>query len=312
MRRGMVSIIMVNWNGKELLRNCLKSVKENTKCPDYEVIVVDNASRDGSTEMLATEFGWVKVIKNKTNRGFAAANNQGFRQARGECIFMLNNDTLVTEGWLKNAVAVMEGDMRTGVVGCEEIRSVEDFRNGNYGKCRDRDVLTVSGATMLVRRSVLDNIGVLDGKEFSPAYGEESDFNYRAHNAGYRIVKTCRSSILHYGGMSSRRQLGAEGQYLLCNRHRAKAMLYNLHWHDFLKHVPGLGLLFLQAIRDGTAVLFLRAWASNLRNWRRILGERRARFRRAEMLREKIFGGEGKTEGKNWQGTKGKRQGAEK
>ncbi|MFH1225495.1 MAG: glycosyltransferase family 2 protein [Candidatus Diapherotrites archaeon] len=283
------TIIILNWNRWELTRDCLNSLRENTDYADYEVIVVDNGSTDGSAGKIKKEFPGARLIANKKNLGFAAANNQGFKAGKGEYFFMLSNDTILTKGWLTNAVKVMESGARIGVVGCEEVTNLDDFRAGRYGKGEDRDALTVSGATMLIKREVIENVGMLDEKEFSPAYGEESDLNYRARNSGYRIVQTYKSSIMHYGGKSSS-QLGKEKQYVLANTNRLKAMLYNLALPDLLRHVPGLGLIFVNSVREGRAHFLLGTYWANIKNLRRILDERKKRFARAGEIRRKIFG----------------------
>lgn len=288
-RAGRVEISIVNWNRLSLTSDCLNSLRENTEYPNYGVTVVDNGSNDGSAAVLRKEFPWVRVIGNKKNEGFAAAANRAFREVQGDYYFMLNNDTLLTKGWLTNAVKVMESDARIGVVGCEEVTDLRDFNAGNFGKCGDRDVMTVSGATMLIRAEVLRNIGVLDEAEFSPAYGEETDLNYRAHNAGYRIVQTCKSSIMHFGGKSSE-QLGAGEKYLLCNTHRIKVMLYNLSPADLLRHLPGWGLIFIKSVPEMRMHLLIRAAWRNLMNAGKIMRERGKRSAKARELRGRIFG----------------------
>ncbi|MBU0662020.1 MAG: glycosyltransferase family 2 protein [Candidatus Diapherotrites archaeon] len=283
------AIIIVNWNRLGLTRDCLNSLRKNTTYPNYEVIVVDNASSDGSVAALRKEFPWTRVIANSRNEGFAGANNRAFNDVRADYYFMLNNDTLLTKNWLVNAVKVMESDARIGVVGCEEVTNLPDFNAKKYGKCADRDVMTVSGATMLVRAEVLRKVGTLDAKEFSPAYGEETDLNYRAHNAGYRIVRTCKSSIMHFGGKSSE-QLGSAEQYLLCNTNRIKVMLYNLGILNLIRHVPGWGLIFVKSVPEMRTHLLLRAAWRNLRNAGKIMRERRKRAESAKKLRQKLFG----------------------
>lgn len=279
-----VSIIILNWNGKELTRNCLNSIREHTDYPDYEVIVVDNGSTDGSVAMLENEFPEAKLIKNDRNLGFGKGNNQGMEIAQGEYFFLLNNDTLVTEGWLTNAVEIMESDNRIASVGSTLIspNEVEQIEHIQRGKDRQRD--TVCGAAMLMKRKAVERLGMFDVENFSPIYGEETDWNYRARNLGYRVIETPKSIVVHIGSVSTKRQ--NPNQYLLLNTHRLKAMLYNDSPISFLKRIPGLGLIFVNSFKDGTTSLLLRSYWNNIKNWKNILKERKKRKEIARRLRE--------------------------
>lgn len=274
-----VSIIILNWNGKKFLEGCLNSIKKNTICPDYEVIVVDQGSRDGSIELMKKKFRWAKLIGNRENVGFSEGNNQGFRAAKGEYLFMLNNDTEVTKEWLRKAVEVMESDKRIASVGCNENERID---RGIFAK----DVLTVSGATMLIRRDAMKRIGMLDSRNFSPIYGEETDWNYRARNSGYRVVQTGRSVIKHFSCQDTTRQISPKKQYVLCNTHRLKAMLYNLSLRDFLSHVPGLGLIFVSSITNNRTHWLLESYWNNFKDLGTILRERRKKRKKAKEIKK--------------------------
>ncbi|MEK6978356.1 MAG: glycosyltransferase family 2 protein [Candidatus Hydrothermarchaeota archaeon] len=277
------SIIVLNWNGRELTRNCLRSIKEETDHPDYEVIVVDNGSTDGSQEMLKREFPWARLIENPTNLGFARGNNQGMEVAEGDYTFLLNNDTIVTKGWLAKAVEVLESDPRIASVGSTLVSPDWDGRPLGGGEV-EKD--TVCGAAMLLRRKVIERIGPLDDRNFSPIYGEETDWNYRARNIGYRVVETGRSVIKHIGSVDTTKGTTKPYQYVLMNTHRLKAMLYNDGPSSFLRRTPGLGLIFLRSIQEGTTLLLLRSYWNNVKGWRNILEERGRRQALARRLRE--------------------------
>jgi len=113
-----VSIVIVNWNTREILRDCLRSVYENAGPVDLHVIVVDNASTDGSVEMVKSEFEKVQLIANSENRGFAAANNQGMAVATGRYVLLLNSDTVVLDGAIAKTVAFADVHPEAAVVGC--------------------------------------------------------------------------------------------------------------------------------------------------------------------------------------------------
>ncbi|MBC8391739.1 MAG: glycosyltransferase family 2 protein [Deltaproteobacteria bacterium] len=234
-----LSIIIVNWNTREILQNCLKSVYEQTKGIAFETIVVDNASVDNSAEMVRQEFPQAILIVNTENRGFAAANNQGMKIARGRYVLLLNPDTIVLDGAIQKAVAYADQFSNIGVLGCQvwvndsEIQqtcfsfpSVSGLIAQKMGLCRlfpqsrffgwvdygwwDRTTLmevdVVSGMFMLVRREAIDQIGLMDEDYF--VYGEETDWCWRFRKAGWKCVFSPIARIIHLdGGGKSTSQL---------------------------------------------------------------------------------------------------------
>jgi GT2 family glycosyltransferase len=288
-----VSIIVLNWNGRELTRDCLRSIQEETEYPEYEVIVVDNGSTDGSQEMIRKEFPWVRLVENPRNLGFARGNNQGMEAATGDHYYLLNNDTFVTRGWLTEAMVVMESDPRIAAVGSTLIPPDQDPGEVRRDEERERD--TVCGAAMLMKRKVVERIGAFDAENFSPIYGEETDWCYRARNLGYRIVETKRSIVKHIGSVDTTKGTTKPYQYVLMNTHRLKAMLYNDSPRSFLKRIPGLGLIFVRSFGEGTTLLLLRSYWNNLRGGRNILRERRKRKALVRKFRE-----ERKRVGEGW------------
>lgn len=278
MKKGFVSIIIPQWNGKQLLEETLDAIKKNTVYKSYEVIVVDNNSTDGSVEMLkqAKKKGLVhKLIFNNENMGFAFANNQGFKISNAEFCFMLSNDTVPQKGWLKDAVEIANSDSRIASVGTQTATPSE-FKAGLH-KYTDKIVekLTVCGASMLMRKEVIDLIGGLDDEHFSPVYGEETDWNFRAHNAGFRILETHRSLVIHVGSPSAKKKGGDMWQYTLMNTRRVKAMLYNLSFPDLLRFVPGLGLIFLRSIPALRTHWLLQSYWNNIKMLLQTLKQRK-------------------------------------
>jgi GT2 family glycosyltransferase len=231
-----VSVIIVNWNTRDMLRDCLRSVYEQTQQVSFEIVVIDNASQDGSVDMVRREFPAVVLIPNPENRGFAAANNQGMEVAHGRYVLLLNSDTLVLGEALARTVQFADAHPQAAVVGCRVLnpdRSLQPTcflypsllnmvlsstylyklwpRSRFFGRERMtwwdrndvRDVDVVTGCFMLVRREAIDRVGVMDDHYF--VYGEETDWCYRFKAAGWRVLFTPDAEIVHFGGASSRR-----------------------------------------------------------------------------------------------------------
>lgn len=230
--------MIVNWNARDYLRSCLHSIIDRTRC-NYEVIVVDNASTDGSVEMLRAEFCDVSVIENSENRGFASANNQGMACAQGLYVLLLNPDTVVLDDAIGKTVAFADGNPSVGIVGCQVLvtqHSVQSTcfrfpspmtifmtltglqslfpnsrlfaleRFGDWARDTQRDVDVVSGMFMLVRREAIDKVGLMDEDYFM--YAEEADWCYRFWKAGWRCVFTPETRIIHVeGGGRSTKQI---------------------------------------------------------------------------------------------------------
>jgi GT2 family glycosyltransferase len=231
-----VSIVIVSWNTRDILRDCLASIFAETRGVRFEVIVVDNASSDDSVEMIRCEFPEVTLIGNCDNRGFAAANNQGIDAAQGRYVLLLNPDTVVLDGAIDKSVGFADAHPQAAVVGCKVLNSDRTLqrscfmfpsalnlfllatyldrlfsRNRFFGRDRmswwdaddSRPVDVVSGCFMLVRRETIDQVGKLDERYFM--YGEETDWCYRFTKAGWKVLFTPDAQIIHLGGSSSDR-----------------------------------------------------------------------------------------------------------
>lgn len=229
-----LSIIIVSWNvGEDLLR-CLESIKENRPCERFETIVIDNGSTDGTVEAVRKSFSEVVIIANDENRGFAAANNQGIVQSKGEYVLLLNPDTIVHSGALDTLIGFMDSHPDIGVCGPKllnedgstqrSVRRLPTFRavlyrhtifkliglfRGQYNKWMMKDftydcqkeVFQLMGAALLIRRSVIDQVGLMDENFFM--YYEEVDLCYRIKKAGWRIVFMPEAVITHLAGRSA-------------------------------------------------------------------------------------------------------------
>lgn len=232
-----LSIIIVSWNVRELLRRCLASVEASLQGrPDLEgeVFVVDNASADASVQMVAAEFPQVHLVANAENRGFAAANNQAMAASRGRYLLLLNPDTEVVGGALGTMVDYLETNPEVGVVGPKLLNAdgslqssrrrfptmatalVESTILQRYFPragllrryyCLDQDddevqdVDWLVGACLMVRRRAMEQVGPMDDQFF--LYSEELDWCRRIRGAGWRVAYLPKARVVHHYGQSS-------------------------------------------------------------------------------------------------------------
>ncbi|OPY06487.1 MAG: N-acetylglucosaminyl-diphospho-decaprenol L-rhamnosyltransferase [Syntrophaceae bacterium PtaB.Bin038] len=223
-----LSIIIVNWNTEELLRNCLRSVYSTIEGLDFEVIVVDNASGDGSVAMLKVEFPQVRRIENYENRGFAAANNQAFRAMAGRYALLLNSDAVLTEGAVRELFVFME-DHPEAVMACGQLLNADGSKQTSVArfptipslllnmplletlfpdrypsKRRDYshpiEVDSCIGACLMVRKSAIDGVGGFDERYFF--FFEETDWARTMRQAGGKIYHVPSARIYHLQGKS--------------------------------------------------------------------------------------------------------------
>lgn len=228
-----LSIIIVSWNVKALLRDCLQSIFANQGELKLEVIVVDSASADGSAEMVAAEFPAVTLIACDENVGFPRGNNIGMRQASGRYVLLLNPDTVVVADALPIAVAYIEQHPDIGVLGVQLLnedgsvqssrrrfpslmtgvfestwlqayapqRLLQDYYVDDLADSTTADVDWVMGAFMLTRPEVIAQVGGMDEAYFM--YSEELDWCKRIKTAGWRVVYYPEAQVIHYQGKSS-------------------------------------------------------------------------------------------------------------
>lgn len=226
-----LSIVIISWNTRDMLRDCVASVYAGLGDLGAEVIVVDNASTDGSAGMVEAEFPIAKLLVNVKNRGFAAANNQGFLMAKGRHVLLLNSDTLVLGQVLPAMVAWMDSHPSAGVMGprvlnrdgsmqvsstgfptlgrlglqtlgLNQLRAFDGYRMADWDRRDERKVEVISGCCMLVRGSAMAKVGPLDDSFFF--YGEETDWCRRFADAGWEVVFAPVGEIIHFGGGSVR------------------------------------------------------------------------------------------------------------
>ena len=282
MKKPLVSILMLNWNGRQHLTNALNSVKEHTKDFDYELILVDQGSTDGSVELVEKQFPWVQIIKNKANLGIPIASNKAIRKASGKYLYFLGNDTIVSKNWLKPCIDLVESEPMMAIVGSTLVapKKVNEIHPKKKWKYRDN----VCSQGMLATKKVFDLVGLYDENHFNPYGGEETDWEYRALNAGFKIAETEESIVGHIGGGDTKRQ--NPDRELLLNIGRLRAMLFNDSFFSFLKRIPGLGLVFVRSFQNGTTLIILKSYWIVLSGWKIILKERKIRSDALKKLRK--------------------------
>jgi len=279
-----LSVIIVSYNTSALLRNCLSSLQQAEEEAALEIIVIDNASRDGSAEMVTQEFPHIMLIKNPSNAGFAAANNQGLRVARGKFLLLLNSDTEVRTGALAHCRDFLRARSEAGIVGCKLLNadgsvqpSCESFlslsnlffenffwekifpRSRWFGRralsyfAYDRvlQVDYVKGAFLMITRRAFEDLGLLDEKFFF--YAEEMDWCYRARQKGWQVYFTPGGEVLHYGGQSSDPVSPATFVQL----HRARYQFYRKHHNAFSSAIARVIMASGALLRAGLWMLLV-------------------------------------------------------
>ncbi|MFN3413675.1 MAG: glycosyltransferase family 2 protein [Thermoanaerobaculum sp.] len=233
-----MSIVVVTHNQRELTESCLQSVYTFTDYPNWELVVVDNASTDGTVELLerwATGRGHLRVVKNTKNQGFPAACNQGAQAARGQILCFLNNDTLVTPGWLSALVDELQRNPRVGLVGptsngvANRARVNAPYREGEemllWSLARRqryfRRSLSMGAVALFCAacwRTTWDKVGGLD-EDFGLGLFEDDDFSARLKEAGYQLRCRLDAYVHHFQG-SSFRQMQDQAYLNLYERNR--------------------------------------------------------------------------------------------
>jgi GT2 family glycosyltransferase len=292
MEKDLVSIIILNYNGKQFLENCINSIKLQTK-KKYEIIVVDNASPDNSGRENAIKFPDCKFILNNENVGVPEGLNIGIRNSKGEFIILMNNDVTVTSNWLdgffdaynKLGIALYQpkflkmknpeildgtGDM-INIFGFGFARGKGQIDKMLYEEIEE--VSYASGTCMFLPRKIIEDIGYFDQKLF--AYHEELDFGWRARLFGYRSYYVPQSVIHHFGsagwGWTSQK-------FYFLERNRWHVILKNYSFKTISKLLPSLIILEIFMIgfftKKGILMKKLSGYGSIISSWNKIRKDR--------------------------------------
>ena len=268
-----IAVIVVNWNTRELLHNCLESIYKTISGVNYEVIVVDNASQDGSVAMLQARYPHVRIIQNKENRGFGAANNQAMRIMNGRYALLLNSDTVLTENAMSELFSFMERH-QDAAMACGQLLNADGSKQNSvanfpsvltlllntpvleylFPRCypskryQHKDPIEVDsgiGACLLIRKRALDEVGFFDERFFF--FFEETDLSLRMKKAGWKIFYVPSEMIFHFQGQSVGRNL------------QSRILFYRSRYQYFQKWFPGPYTVLIYIVILGRLMI---NWAS--------------------------------------------------
>ena len=261
-----LSIIIVNYNVKEFLQNLLHSIEKASSNISKEIIIIDNASDDGSVEVIKEKFPSVKLIENKVNVGFGRANNQGLAIARGNYILFINPDCIVSEDTFSNMISFFENNSECGLAGCKilnfdgtlqlacrrsfpgpwtsftkvtglsnifpKTRIFARYNLTYLDENKTHEVDAVSGSFMMIRKEVYEKVSGFDEQFFM--YGEDLDLCYRIQKSGYKVFYVHSTQVIHYKGESTKRsnldetKLFYDAMHLFVKKHLSSFPLVEL------------------------------------------------------------------------------------
>lgn len=284
MKKPQVSIITVNLNGKDLLKGWFTGLYSQN-FGEFEVILVDNGSSDGSCNFVKKNYPATKLIVNKTNLGFAKACNQGAELAKGKCLFFLNNDAQMDKFCLERLVSFMEINQETALVGSaifkadkKDLESAGFFPTlsgffiypSRFLSFKPFEVFGISGVAMLVRKKIFDQIGGFDSSFF--VYSEDADLCTRVKISGGKILVVPEAKVYHLGGQTAER-LGKSFIVYHSTKNRILLLLKNfslsllvviLPIHLLFLLLGTLSFLFFGKLREAKSIVRGIFW--NLKN----------------------------------------------
>lgn len=294
---GLVSVVVPNYNGAAYVRDCLDSLRAQTYEP-LESIIVDDASTDGSADLVTSSYSEMRLIRLPRNRGFAHAANQGIGAGRGEIVALLNNDAVAEPGWIEELVGALRRHPDAGSAASKillldppgTLNSAGDIfrRNGvpdnrgawetDHGQYDEEvEVFGASGAALAFRRAMLADVGPFDERFFM--YCEDVDLAFRAQLAGYRCIYTPRAIVRHRlsasgGGQLASYHCGRNFVWLAARDLPAAA--WRRYWPSIVAAQLGLALQAMLHVREPAARARLLGQLVGLLGAPRFIGERRA------------------------------------
>jgi GT2 family glycosyltransferase len=284
----MISIIIVNWNGKKWLQKCLASLYMQTY-GDFEVILVDNNSIDDSLNFVRTNFSDVRIIESKHNLGFAGGNNLGIKNASGEFVLLLNSDTWLDESFLEkihsfymlnkyDVIAPVEADYSGKLLDYSVHRTIDLFGHP-YFKNSNKKSFYLQGVCLFFKKSLYTETGGLDENFFM--YFEETDWFWRLNLLGKKYATVQDIKVNHFGSGTSGVGI-AYNTSLWRNQNALQMLIKNYYLHNLLWILPIylmqniLELLFFSMLlKPRIAYSYIEGWLFNIKNLKRTIRERR-------------------------------------
>ena len=288
----MLSVLIVNWNTRDRLRACLLSIRRFPPTSPYEVIVVDNASSDGSAEMVSTEFPEVRLHSNTSNEGYARGNNKACSSASGEWLLTLNPDTEFEDDTLDRSVAKLssspgigalaarlvgdDGETQCSIRGWPSVMGIlgdltglgklfpasklDSYRKTGFDYAREQKAEQPMGTFLLFRREALQAVGDARAPfdESFPIFFNEVDLLYRMHRAGWDCLYSPGVHVLHHGGASTRQVRKS----MIWESHRSLSRYMRKHYRTPMN---ALGLALLSGLLDVAAFVRARGWDAGFR-----------------------------------------------
>jgi len=284
-----ISFIIVNWNTKDLLRGCLDSIAKTVGSLSHEIIVVDNASSDGSADMLAREYPSVRLIANSENRGFGAANNQGFAVMQGKYALLINTDAVITEGAVQKLWGFAEANPRVAIV-CGQLLNADGSKQNSvaafptlltlclntslleylfpgrypskrYDHTEPLEVESAIGACMMIRKKALDEVSFFDERYFF--FFEETDLAFAMKRAGWKVYQVPDARIYHFQGKSIGHNARSRIEF-----YRSRYQFLR-KWHGSAYYRIAAAVIFLRLVADvllnAAGVVFTLGLSKNLR-----------------------------------------------
>jgi len=287
----LISVVIASLNGSEVLPRCLESLRR-TVYEDIEVIVVDNGSTDGTYEVVKESFPEVKVLRSERNLGFAGGNNLGIREARGEIVFLLNDDTEVEPDWARELVQASTSLPDWGVIGAKLLypdrktiqhaggeilpnaltKHIGDGQPDSTEYDSIRKCEYVTGAAFAIRRETLEKVGLLD-EGFFPIYFEEVDYCWRVRRAGFQVYYVPSIRIYHYESRTTIKY--SSGFFYKYHKNRLRFILKNFNGREILRALKYEAMWLLRHRPFDNLLPLLRAYAVNFYNLPQTLKARR-------------------------------------
>jgi GT2 family glycosyltransferase len=282
-----VSVIVVSYNTRDVTLQCLRSIYAHTRRSTFEVLVIDNASSDGSAAAIAREYPQATLIANSGNRGFAGGNNQGLKIARGRYALLLNPDTIVLDGAIDRSIAFADQHPELAVVGCQVLEDQHTIQRTCFafqtplnlflgfsglsrlfprsrwfarpqmswwGRDSLQEVDVVSGMFMLVRSAAIAQVGLMDEDYF--VYGEEADWCYRFWRAGWRCCFAPVAQIIHLDGGNKSTDQRSLAMYV---QNQKSVLLFNRKHYGRLAWAAARGI-YIAAMLTRSVIWGLQAW----------------------------------------------------